>query len=328
MDAYVLLMVKILYSIYIAGRINIDTIIELSDIFIRGRKYRGRLISKCIGGSGANIAIAIARFNRGFRLKLIATIGSDNAEYIISTLASEGIDTSGISIYGKSSGEAYVFIDRNREATVVTIPNANEYPPDPGRYMNIDRIDAIVLANTSRETALNLIDIANRKGATIFLDPGTSWFKVDDLANIENECFILPNRYEFIEIFGFDIDAHPQNLRNLETNCSIIVKLGAEGAIAIDRRSGSIIRVSPLNLEGLGLDAKTTAGCGDVFTGVFAAKYLEDKNILSAIEYASIAAGLKRSKIASSDAPTRDEIEKALANVRGKGLINMIISKI
>ncbi|MEM0153383.1 MAG: carbohydrate kinase family protein [Ignisphaera sp.] len=315
-------------NIYIAGRINIDTIIELSDVFIRGRKYRGRLISKCIGGSGANIAIAIARFNRGFRLKLIATIGSDHAEYIVSVLASEGIDTSCLSIYGKSSGEAYVFIDKNREATIVTIPNANEYPPDPGRYINIDRMDAVVLANTTRETALNLIDIANRKGATIFLDPGVSWFRVDDLANIENECFILPNRYEFIEIFGFDIDVHPQNLRNLETRCSIIVKLGAEGAIAIDRRSGKIIRVSPLNLEGLGLDAKTTAGCGDVFTGVFVAKYLEDKSILSAIEYASIAAGLKRSRISSSDAPTRDEIEKALVSVRRKNLINMIISEI
>ncbi|MEM0005999.1 MAG: hypothetical protein QW406_03950, partial [Ignisphaera sp.] len=63
-------------------------------------------------------------------------------------------------------------------------------------------------------------------------------------------------------------------------------------------------------------------------TGVFVAKYLEDKSILSAIEYASIAAGLKRSRISSSDAPTRDEIEKALVSVRRKNLINMIISEI
>ncbi len=321
-------MADTMYNIYVAGKVNIDTIIELDDVFLRGRKYRGRLLSKCIGGSGANIAIAMARFSRGLRLKLIASIGSDYAEYIASILASEGINLSGISIYGELSGRAYIFVDRDGEATIVTIPNVNERPPDPGKYIGVDDVDAVVIANTVRETALNLVDIAIRKSATIFLDPGISWFNVGDLYSLGKKCFVLPNRYEFIELFGIDVNKYLQNPRILNSRCSIIIKLGAEGAIAIDRENERIIKASSLNLGGLGLKARTTAGCGDVFTGVFVARYLESRSVLDAIEYASIAAGLKRSRIESSNAPTRSEVEEAVEFARRKGLISITVSEI
>ncbi|MCS7111031.1 MAG: PfkB family carbohydrate kinase [Ignisphaera sp.] len=314
-----------MHSIYIAGRVNIDTIVELDGVLLRGRKHGGRLFSRAIGGTGANVAIAMARFNRGFKLKLIASIGTDYADYIVAALASEGIDVSGISLYSEPSGEAYIFIDKDCEATIVTIPNVNVRPPDPGRYMVVDSVDAVVLGNTVRETALNLIGVARGRNAAIFLDPGMSWFNVDDLNSLGEECFIIPNRYEFKELFGIDVDRYLQNPDILNTKCTIIIKLGSDGAAAIDRKAGTIVRASPLKLEGLGISPRTTAGCGDVFTGIFAARYLENRSLLDALLYASVAAGLKRSRVVSSDAPTRSEIERAVELAERRNLISITV---
>jgi ribokinase len=315
-------------AIYIAGRVNIDTIVEVDDIFLSGRKYVGRVVSECIGGSGANIAIAIARFNKKLNPKLIASIGRDYADYILGMLSSEGVDTSKMSIYSYMSGRAYVFIDKRCEATIVTIPGANEYPPDRDRYIDIGDANALVVANIDRATALNLMNIVRGLDIPIFLDPGKSWFSVDYLNSVENKCFILPNRYEFRDIFGIDVDRYIQDIKAIDGRCIVVVKLGAEGAMAIDKNSWEVIKISSLDIEGLGLKAKTTAGCGDVFTGVFTARYLESRDIVDSIEYASIAAGLKRSKILPSDAPIREEIEDALTFARRRGLMSITIRKL
>lgn len=307
---------------------NIDRIVEVGGVLQRGRKYSGKLLSKSIGGTGANIAIAIARFSREFNVKLIASIGADHADYIISTLRFEGVDVSGISIHEEPSGEAFIVVDRGFEATVVTVPNANLHPPDPGICTAIDRVDAVVLGNTVRETALNLVDVARRRGAAIFLDPGVSWFSAADLINLEGECFIIPNKHEFEELFGVGVDSYLRNPNLISTGCTIVVKLGAGGAIAVDRRASVIVRASPLDIEKLGLEPKTTAGCGDVFTGVFTAKYLESRDLVEALLYASVAAGLKRTRIATSDAPVGSEVERVVEIARMRNLVGVSLQKL
>ena len=68
------------------------------------------------------------------------------------------------------------------------------------------------------------------------------------------------------------------------------------------------------------VDAVDTTAAGDVFTAVMTYVYLQNKNIVSAVKYATCAAALSVTKLgASSSIPTREEvIAYAKAKIAGE----------
>jgi len=313
--------VCIFLNIYVAGRINIDTIIEIEGHISPGMKYTGKLILEDLGGTATNIATAIKRYDRSHRVFILGSIGKDYKDYIFRLLESEGIECLYISIADSYTGRAYIFINSSRESTIVTLSGANDlYSLDKLSEIHSDSI--IVIANTQRAIALKLIDIANNMGLKLFLDPGKSWMRKEDLRLIKTECFFLPNIDEFRYLFNRDID----DIQDIDTGrCIPIVKMGPRGSMAINWLDGYIIKISSIPIERIGLKPMSTAGCGDTFTGVFIASYIETNNIIESLKRAIVAASIKMSRISSRDSPYRDEIERILQRVEQENLLKITI---
>ncbi len=311
----------IFLNIYVAGRINIDTIIEIEGNISPGMKYTGKLVLEDLGGTATNIAIAIKRYDRSYRVSILGSIGNDYKDYIFRILKSEDIDCTYISIANSYTGRAYIFINSSRESTIVTLPGTNDFY-NIEKLHEIAKDSAIVIANTQRNTALKLIDIANSMGLRLFLDPGKSWMNKDDFRLIKTRCIYLPNIDEFRYLFNRDID----DISNIDIGeCIPIIKMGSRGSIAINRFEGYVVRLSTIPIEKLGLKPMSTAGCGDTFTGVFIASYIETSNMIESLKRAVVAASIKMSRIPSRDSPYRNEIEEILRRVEKENLLEVIV---
>lgn len=309
--------------VYIAGRINIDIFIEIDDVLISGRKYKGKILFIDVGGTAANVATSIARINKNLRPKLLGAIGKDYAEFVCEKLGSEGIDLQDLVILDGETGKAYIFIDSNGESTIISVPGVNDMYNENYVPNRINDAKALVICNTTYSTALKLLNIAHLKNIPVFIDPHFLWTEIAKyIKKYSLKCFYLPNEYELHSFAKIDAN-NVNHIKNYaqQIGCSIIVKKGEKGAIAI--HNNSIIKISALPLKYLGHRILSTAGCGDTFTGVFVAIYLKNHDIIEAIKYASIAAGIKATKLSSRAAPQLSEVIEVAEVVDRKGLLNV-----
>ncbi|MEL9940569.1 MAG: PfkB family carbohydrate kinase [Ignisphaera sp.] len=307
-------------TVFVAGRINYDTIISVGGVFERGKKFVGRVIAEGVGGTGANIAISMAR--AGTRdVKLFGAVGHDLKDLIMGFLSSEGVGTEHIVVLGKATGRAYVIVDDYGESTIVSIPGANNELDISHIPQEIEKALAVVVANIPRHVAVEVL--ARFRGNTVFMDPGNIWNPLEIVNNVEYECFIMPNENEYLHYIRTRKGGGAEDSKS---NCLIIVKRGEKGAVLYDYKRGRVIEVNALPLKKLGLKPYSTSGCGDVFTGVFATVYLEKRRVSEALVYASIAAGLKATRILSYDSPKREELEKFVE--RYSSLLNVNESRI
>jgi len=287
--------------LYVAGRINYDTVILVDRPLERGRKYVGKVLVEGFGGTGTNIAIAAAR--TGARdVHLFAAIGDDLAEKALAFLKSEGVNTEHVMIFRGSSGKALILVDNLGEPVVVTLPGVNNLLTPEHVPRDIGEADGVIVANVPLSVAKS-ITMQTTSSQAIFMDPGALWNPFELAEEVKGECFLLPNKREF---------DHHKNSASITDRCITIVKMGSQGSAAHIHSRRRIITMSSLPIEKLGMKIVSTSGCGDVFTGVFAEIYLESKSLEKALIYATIAAGLKTTKTLSYDSPKRTELEEAV----------------
>jgi len=287
--------------LYVAGRLNYDTVVQVDRLLERGRKYVGRVLTEGFGGTGANIAIAAAR--AGAReVRLLAAVGEDLAERAIAFLRSEGVDTRHVAVLKGASGRAIILVDSSGESTIVTLPGVNNMLSLEHVPRDVGEVDGVVVANVPLDVAKSIV-VQTTSTQAVFMDPGASWNPFELAEEVRGECFVLPNKREF---------DHHANSASFSRRCITIVKMGSQGAIAYIYTKRKVIAVSSLPVEKLGIRIASTSGCGDVFTGVFSVIYLESKSLEKALLYATIAAGLKTAKPLSFDSPRRVELEEAV----------------
>ncbi|MEM1525844.1 MAG: carbohydrate kinase family protein [Ignisphaera sp.] len=310
-------------AVYVAGRINIDFIIKIDDVMTRGRKYRGKVVEVDVGGTAANIATAIARVDKSLNTVLLGAIGLDYKDLVLEKLGIEGIDLRYVRVLNSETGKAFVFIDSEGESTIISIPGANDLYSEE-HVPSIEDARALVLGNTMLSSAIKLLNSLPRD-AFIFIDPHDLWVNIwDKLAFTNNKCFYLPNEVEFKVYANVDVnDLEAVKKYANRVRCSIIVKRGEKGAIAI--HEDKIIKVNAIKLNSLGLNIVSTAGCGDTFTGVFVATYLKYRDIIESLKYATIAAAFKTTKLSSRASPYIDELKYLAEYIERKNFMNISV---
>jgi ribokinase len=313
-------------SVYVAGRINIDIVIEIDGYMKRGSKYRGKVVEIDVGGTAANIATAIARIDKDINTKLLGAIGNDYKDLVFEKLGAEGIDLSYVKILNYETGKAYIFIDPEGEPTIVTIPGANDFYTED-LVPSIDNAKALVLGNTTVSAAKKLLNTVPQD-AILFIDPHALWIDIESkVRELNNDCFYMPNEEEF-KLYAFtdadDVDGLKRYAQR--TKCSLIIKRGVKGVIAIHR--GNVVKINAVPLKCLGMKILSTAGCGDVFTGIFVSTYMKMHDIVEALKYSTVAAALKATKRSSRDSPRVDELEMFVDYIIRRGLLKVDISTI
>ena len=291
-------MEKTLPKVVVVGSLNIDYTLRVPRIPAPGETLTARSMFSCLGGKGANQAIAAAR--AGARAALIGCVGADESgTRYIEALKNEGIDTRGIQRSQIPTGVAFITVDDAGENFIIVNPGANHEvtKAQVERHAALIReADALLLQLECPLPVVRLAaEIARTAGVRVILNPSplteaflADPFEVDVLIVNEGEAQkMAPNR----------------SLR--EAKCrQLVITRGAESTLHVTE--GGLVEYVPPKVSPV-----DTVGAGDAFAGAFAVASSEAQ--AHAVAFANAAGALSTQKTgAQPSIPWREAIVLAL----------------
>lgn len=234
-----------------------------------------------IGGSGAIMACGAARL--GLRTALVGVVGDDVfGHFMREAVQARGVDVSAVHVDPALRTGLTVVLARDGDRAILTHlgaigalrPEQVDLAPSAVRHVHVA---SWFLQTSLRPGAAELLARARRVGATTSLDP--NWDPSGDwdhglCAALGEVDVLLPNGEEVQRIAGLADTV--QAARTLaEPGPSVVVKLGAEGALAVEAGGGSPVRCpSPA-----GITVQDTVGAGDSFDAGFLCAMLAGESL-------------------------------------------------
>ncbi|MCE7051666.1 PfkB family carbohydrate kinase [Streptomyces purpurascens] len=291
------------WDVYLTGTVFLDIIFTgLDSAPVRGTESWARGMGSSPGGV-ANMATALARL--GLRTSLAAAFGDDHyGDYCWDALEhGEGIDLSPSRTVPGWHSPVTVSMAYEGERTMVS--HGHEPPPEEPAVECPPRARAAV-ASLAPGVSAPWIAQAASKGTRVFGDVGWDDTGAWDLAALPDlrhcEAF-LPNAEEAMRYTGADC---PRAAAHALTEYVplAVVTLGADGAYAVDRRTGETAEVPAIEVEAL-----DPTGAGDVFVAGFVTGTLADWPLADRLAFAGLTAALSVQEFGGSlSAPGWSEI--------------------
>ncbi|MFH8450689.1 carbohydrate kinase family protein [Streptomyces fungicidicus] len=274
------------WDVYLTGTVFLDIVFTgLGSAPVRGTESWARGMGSSPGGV-ANMATALARL--GLRTSLAAAFGDDHyGEYCWDTLEQgEGIDLSPARTVPGWHSPVTVSMAYDGERTMVS--HGHEPPPEEPAPDCPPRARAAVASLTPGRGAPWIAQAA-RKGARIFGDVGWDDTGAWDLAALTDlrhcEAF-LPNAEEAMRYTRTDCPRAAAHALTEHVPVAVVT-LGAEGAYAVDRRTGETASVPAIEVEAL-----DPTGAGDVFVAGFVTGSLAGWPLADRLAFGGLTAAL------------------------------------
>ncbi|MDX3453142.1 PfkB family carbohydrate kinase [Streptomyces sp. ME02-8801-2C] len=274
------------WDVYLTGTVFLDIIFTgLDSAPVRGTESWARGMGSSPGGV-ANMATALARL--GLRTSLAAAFGDDHyGEYCWDALEQgEHIDLSTSRTVPGWHSPVTVSMAYEGERTMVS--HGHEPPPEEPAPECPPHARAAVASLTPGVRAPWIAQAA-RKGTRIFGDVGwddTGRWDLAGLADLEHCEAFLPNAEEAMRYTRTDCPR--KAARALTEHVPLaVVTLGAEGAYAVDGRTGETAEVPAIAVEAL-----DPTGAGDVFVAGFVTGTLADWPLADRLAFAGLTAAL------------------------------------
>jgi ribokinase len=297
--------------------------------------------SLVLGGSGAITAVGAARL--GLRTAMAGVLGNDVfGHFMLEQLALGGVDTSALQVLDDIPTGISVALSRPEDRAVLTARGAMT-ALDPAAVPDAAlaqaqhvHIASPFLQPRLRDGLAQLVTRAQAAGATVSLDTG--WDPEERWASLASAlCLVdvlLPNAQEVARLAGAatghatdgwqapvgwsdnlpedDASAAARTAATLAARGPlVVVKLGAEGAVAVTRDQ-DLVRAAPFRVETV--DA---TGAGDSFDAGFLAAWLNGSDLSDALALACACGALStRGAGGTATQATREEAE-ALLLTRG-----------
>ncbi|WP_328771665.1 carbohydrate kinase family protein [Streptomyces sp. NBC_00286] len=291
------------WDVYLTGTVFLDIIFTgLDSAPVRGTESWARGMGSSPGGV-ANMATALARL--GLKTSLAAAFGDDHyGEYCWDALEhGEHIDLSSSRTVPHWHSPVTVSMAYEGERTMVS--HGHEPPPEEPAPDCPPRARAAI-ASLTPGTRAPWIAQAARKGARIFADVGwddTGRWDLAALPDLEHCEAFLPNAEEAMR---YTRTRCPREAaRALTDHVPLaVVTLGAEGAYAVDGRTGETADVPAIAVEAL-----DPTGAGDVFVAGFVTGTLAGWPLADRLAFAGLTAALSVQEFGGSlSAPGWTEI--------------------
>ncbi|WSQ09111.1 PfkB family carbohydrate kinase [Streptomyces sp. NBC_01231] len=291
------------WDVYLTGPVFLDIIFTgLDSAPVRGTESWARGMGSSPGGV-ANMATALARL--GLRTSLAAAFGDDHyGEYCWDTLErGEGIDLAPSRTVVGWHSPVTVSMAYEGERTMVS--HGHEPPPEEPAPDCPPRARAAI-ASLTPGTRASWIAQAAGKGARIFADVGwddTGAWDLAGLADLEHCEAFLPNAQEAMRYTGTDCPRAAAHALTAHVPLAVVT-LGAEGAYAVDRRTGETAEVPAIAVEAL-----DPTGAGDVFVAGFVTGTLAGWPLADRLAFGGLTAALSVQEFGGSlSAPGWSEI--------------------
>ncbi|MCP4083728.1 MAG: ribokinase [Actinomycetia bacterium] len=301
------------------GAVNVDFVVTAHHLPTAGETVTGTQFAVHGGGKGANQAVAAAR--AGAATAFVGAVGTDDlASGASQLLADEGIDISDLAVVtGETTGVALITVDRHGANQISVGPGANGPVGDPIVAAALDRVavrDAGVVLCTLEfgdEVTEAAAALAQRWGAQLIINPAPARPVSDGV--LDAHPILTPNEIEVEQLAGASgVGAAARELM-ARTGRPVVVTLGGAGALVIQGSAASPTetRVAvPGAVVGPAAVIDTT-GAGDTFTGALAAEVGRGAELVDAVRWAVVAAGLSvRAEGARGGMPYQAAVDAAL----------------
>jgi len=283
----------------------------------------------CLGGSSANIAVAITR--HGGKAALVTRVSDDSiGRFAVNELKKYGVNTAHVHSEGGEARNSLAVVESRVEdhQSVIYRNGAADFQMtakdvkaiDYGAYGALITTGTVFAAEPSRSAAFLAFDLAKKAGLPIIFDIDYrpySWPSAKVAAEVYSRAgrlcdIVIGNDDEF----GFMAGGKEKGLdfaRALaKSSASVVVyKMGEFGAITITPEAEfktGIYRVKALK----------PTGAGDAFMGGFISSYANGFSLESCVQRGAASAAIVVSKVGCAPAmPTTPELNQFLANHSG-----------
>lgn len=271
------------------------------------------------GGKGLNLAIGGHRL--GACVDGLIAVGSDGLAALAETaLAEAGLPPAMLRRFPGASGAGVGFTDARGENCLAVYPGANARLSADDVRAAASRLcrARVVLAQfeIGDGAVAAAFEIAREAGAETILNP--SPFRPIAPEILRNTTTLVTNRVEAAHLarhLGLPDDT--DTLRRVADALGVgtlVVTLGADGAVAFDRDLGEI-RQPPFPVA-----AVDTLGAGDAFTAAFATARLARLPLEACMRHGAAAGALAASRLGVLGAlPTQEQLATALADLTPGG---------
>ncbi len=239
------------------GSLNIDLVYQVEHIVRPGETIASSAHQVFAGGKGANQSAALAR--AGATVFHAGQVGQDG-QWLVDTLAGQGVDVQHIRVGDVPTGHALIQVDRHGQNSIVLFAGANAQI-DRGAInavlAHFDRGDMLLLQNEINDVSY-LIAAAAARGLTVCLNPAPFGPQVRAYP-LESVDWLIVNETEATGLAGA---ATLAALAALCPHAHIALTLGAAG---VQYRSPT----EQFHLPAPQVEAVDTTGAGDTFIGYF-----------------------------------------------------------
>ena len=305
-------------SILVVGSINMDLVLRTTKIPEPGESLLGKNFTYIPGGKGANQAVAASRL--GASVSFAGKVGNDvNGLKLMESLKAENISTEFLFISKKfQTGLAVVMLEANGQNRILVYPEANMgIRKDEIRNVLERNYDAILLQfEIPEDIIIEICRLAKEKDIPVLVDAGPAQnFPLEKIRGIQ---VLSPNETEAFALTGIKVEDQEQAAKaatilheRSRADC-VIIKMGENGSALF--YNGHIDHFPAYKVQ-----AVDPTAAGDAFMAAFAIKWLQTKDIKSAVNYATIAGALTTTTIgAQPSLPQLEEIDRFIQEKRIK----------
>ena len=264
-----------------------------------------------LGGKGFNQAVAARRL--GADVSMVGRVGRDQfGDMFLAKLVQEGMDSSRVT-RDPEAGTAIAspIIDASGQNSIIAAPRANmRVTPDDVRAAEaqIAAADVLMLQfEIPPAASRTAAEIARKNETIVLLDPAPVEHGFERFAAPMD--YIVPNEIEAHMLTGRMTPEEAAAVLLPETRRGVVISLGAQGAMAVDRAALNRYSAHKVNVV-------DTTGAGDAFRAGLAVKIAGGSGIDEAVRFANACGALACTIMgAEPSMPRREEVEQLLKEV-------------
>ncbi|MEU2128068.1 ribokinase [Streptomyces sp. NPDC018352] len=295
------------YDLLVVGSANADLVVGVERRPAAGETVLGSDLAVHPGGKGGNQAVAAARL--GARTALLARVGDDaHGRLLLESQKAAGVETAGVLVGGAPTGVALITVDPSGDNSIVVSPGANARltPQDirsAGPLFAAARVVSVQL-EIPLETVAEVAAVMPAD-ARLVLNPSPPAPLPDHVLAACDPLVV--NEHEARYVLGDDAGSTPEEWARALLGLgpqSVVVTLGAAGALVADGRTGEVVTVPSLRVE-----AVDTTGAGDAFTAALAWRFGLGEELAQAAAFAvRVGAAAVTRQGAQASFPTAQEV--------------------
>lgn len=302
-------------TVVVFGSINLDLVIEVSHLPIKGETVIGDRFYSAAGGKAANQAVAIAKL--GTKVSLVGQVGDDSfGRTMIEGLQAAGVNTDGVTVNPHTfSGISSIVVDRQGANTITCAAGANNLVRESElkQFKRLLPQSKIVLLELGIPiaTILHAAREAKAHDCLVILDPAPVNSNLpEELCTLVD--ILTPNEVEASQLVGFTVDGvttakqaasflHQMGVKN------VIITLGSKGALYSN--ADESFWVKPISVT-----VVDTVAAGDAFNGALAVALASGKTLEEAVYWATVGGALAVTKTgAQSSLPNKESFLSLLS---------------